>query len=382
MKIVYCADWICRMGGMSVVTLSKANALADIPGNEVYIVVTEHNEGTIARQLSPKVKLIDLGVDYSHFHAAGRLRMLAELHRKRRKHRQSLADTLARINPDIVVSAGQFDLYLLPGVKGNAILVREQHFATHRHKFYSFTGLRKLREELRAQKEVRFISRHYDSIVVLTSGDKETNWEKNDRAVVIPNPITDSPHSAAQCDNKTIVAVGRMEEQKNFTSLIRSFRKVHDKHPDSRLVIYGQGSQRPLLEKLVKDLGLEDFVSMPGVTVNIMDKLARASVYAMSSIYEGIGITLLEAQAAGLPAVAYDCPFGPAEVITHGIDGFLVTSGDENGMARSICHLLEHPEERKEMGRRAHEHSNRYSIDSIRDRWMQLFNELTDRKRG
>jgi glycosyltransferase involved in cell wall biosynthesis len=141
--------------------------------------------------------------------------------------------------------------------------------------------------------------------------------------------VTGAPH--------VVLAVGRLIAQKDFPSLIRAFAQVRD----ARLMILGEGDERPELEGLVKRLGLQDVVSLPGFIENPYPYMARASVFVLSSRWEGLPGVLVEAMACGTPLVAADCPSGPREILADGKYGRLVPVHDVNALAEAINSALQ-----------------------------------------
>lgn len=139
---------------------------------------------------------------------------------------------------------------------------------------------------------------------------------------------------------QVIISVGRLSPVKNFSLLINAFNLVHQSNPRANLLILGEGSEREKLEKLVHELQLENFVSMPGFKENPMAYISRANVFALSSISEGFGNVLVEALACGCPVVSTDCPSGPREILNDGEFGYLVPVGDSEAMADAILEVL------------------------------------------
>ncbi|MCL6536624.1 MAG: glycosyltransferase [Armatimonadetes bacterium] len=137
-----------------------------------------------------------------------------------------------------------------------------------------------------------------------------------------------------------ILSVGRLERAKDFATLIRAFAKVHAEH-DARLLILGEGSMRPHLETLVRELGLSECVALPGFDPNPFRSMARARVFVLSSIYEGFPNVLVQAMACGCPVVSTDCPSGPSEILNGGAYGHLVSVGDADALAASILKVLQ-----------------------------------------
>ncbi|WP_427162756.1 glycosyltransferase [Aliinostoc sp. HNIBRCY26] len=136
-----------------------------------------------------------------------------------------------------------------------------------------------------------------------------------------------------------VLSVGRLMQQKDFPTLIRAFARVLKVRP-ARLVILGSGRERSHLDQLVRELGLQDHVAMLGFQKNPYTYMAKASVFALSSAWEGFGNVLVEAMALGTPVVSTDCPSGPAEILNHGKYGLLVPVGDDAAMAEAIVKAL------------------------------------------
>jgi glycosyltransferase involved in cell wall biosynthesis len=139
-----------------------------------------------------------------------------------------------------------------------------------------------------------------------------------------------------------IIGVGRLDSQKDFPTLIHAFDRVRRRRP-ARLVILGEGAERPALERLVDQLGLRDFVGLPGFVLNPYAYMARASVFVLSSRHEGFPNVLLEALACGTPVVSTDCPSGPREILDSGRYGPLVPVGDVEALAKAVLAVLDHP---------------------------------------
>ncbi|WP_013322145.1 glycosyltransferase [Gloeothece verrucosa] len=136
-----------------------------------------------------------------------------------------------------------------------------------------------------------------------------------------------------------ILGVGRLELQKDFANLIKAFAQVRESIP-ARLLILGLGSQHSQLKALVEKLELDQQVAFGGFVDNPYAYMARASVFVLSSAWEGLGNVLIEAMAVGTPVVSTDCPSGPAEILAQGKYGELVPVGDSNALAQAIVKVL------------------------------------------
>jgi glycosyltransferase involved in cell wall biosynthesis len=137
-----------------------------------------------------------------------------------------------------------------------------------------------------------------------------------------------------------ILATGRLSAQKDFPTLIQAFARVRQTRP-ARLLILGEGEERPALEAQAKQLGLERDVSLPGFVVNPYPYMAWAGVFVLSSRWEGLPSVLIEALYCGAPAISTDCPSGPREILADGKYGQLVPVGDVNALARAIGAALD-----------------------------------------
>ncbi|MBP9764215.1 MAG: glycosyltransferase family 4 protein [Gammaproteobacteria bacterium] len=196
------------------------------------------------------------------------------------------------------------------------------------------------------------------------------------RISIIPNPVSLSSHGSQlpniDYEKKKIIAVGRLETQKGFDLLLQAFGVVHDKQPERDLVIWAEGSERPVLEALRSHLKLEAYVHLPGLTNNIAQVLSDGSLFVLPSRYEGFPNSLCEAMAVGLPVVAFDCGSGSADIIRHNIDGLLVPAQNVNALTNAMLQLIENIELRKQYGKRAKEIIERFSLKKILKKWDEL----------
>lgn len=168
-----------------------------------------------------------------------------------------------------------------------------------------------------------------------------------------------------------ILGVGRLVPQKDFACLIKAFGRVRSVRP-ARLVILGEGRLRSDLETLTTTLGITQDVSMPGFVENPFAFMGRASVFVLSSAWEGFGNVLAEALACGCPVVSTDCPNGPAEVLQYGAFGSLVPVGNDKALAEAIHTVLDNPPDPEQLRSRASE----FDLDLISETYLKIL--LTD----
>lgn len=377
MKIVYCINSIRYLGGTQMAVITKANALADVPGNEVYIAVSDNQSGMMVHGLSDKVHFIDLQINYYSDDWKSWVFVLEGIFVKRRKHKKVLKRVLREIRPDVVISVGTSEKYFLPEIKGPWKTIREYHYTKDYRRRLATSVPEKLIAWISDFYD-SFALRKYDQIVVLTHEDKERNWANYSHVSVIPNFARGAKEGqVSDSSAHTIITIGRLELQKNYDSLIRAYKSVATKHPDWKLEIWGEGSRHKKLQKLIYELNLDKQVKLCGYTAHVHDQMAQASVFVLTSIMEGFGLVLIEAMSCGLPVVSYECPCGPRDIIRDGEFGFLVPVNDEILLAERLNYLVEHHDERKAMSIAAQEEAQKYSVDKVIPMWMDLFHRLT-----
>ena len=228
--------------------------------------------------------------------------------------------------------------------------------------------------------------RHASAIVVQT--ERVRSWGERfvptASVFVIPNP-----QRAAQVvtppagDRATrIMAMGRLVHQKGFDQLIRAFAMVAADFPDWHLDIYGEGPDRAMLEALVRTHGVSHRVSLPGRTTQGDAALAAASVFALTSRYEGFPNVLLEAMTHGCACVATDCDSGPAELLVGGRSGLLAPVDDTAAIAGALRQLMGDRELRTSLGTAAQEASARFSPECVLDHWDAALRSVSNAMRS
>jgi glycosyltransferase involved in cell wall biosynthesis len=234
----------------------------------------------------------------------------------------------------------------------------------------------------------RAIRRAYprlDAVTGLTPADAASYRALLPDGVVVtdlPNAAPEVGTARSDLTSTVVAAVGRLAPQKGFDLLVEAFRIVADRHPDWSLHIYGAGPQRRALARQIKAARLRRRVKLKGFSSGLPEELAKASIFAMSSRFEGFSLALVEAMRVGLPPVAFACPQGPVEIIQHGVNGVLVPPEDITALADAICWLIEDPVRRAEIAAGARRRAETYSAAAVSERWEQLIAELTARPPG
>lgn len=205
------------------------------------------------------------------------------------------------------------------------------------------------------------------------------------RSRVILNPVNSKYLNVPKPEvrEKLVVQSGRLVCFKNQAMLLKAFLKVHEKHPDYMLKLYGGDSfdgTKAKLETIIKENNAEAYIKLMGASDSLEKELPRAAVYAFSSDYEGMPNALLEAMVMGLPVVATDCPCGaPRMVIEHEKNGLLIPVGDEQAMAEAILRLIEDRELAERLGDQARLLCEKINEDAVLVQWKQYMEEVIAR---
>lgn len=204
-----------------------------------------------------------------------------------------------------------------------------------------------------------------------------------DKGIVIPNAINEDflrePYKGLR--KKKIVSAGRFTDQKNFTLLIEAFAKVSQIHSDYELVIYGDGPQRDKLQSLTKKLGISEKVKFPGYVKNFGDHIIDASLFVLSSNFEGMPNALMEAMALGLPCISTDCSVGgPRFLINDGVNGFLTPVGDAEKLTVTMDRVLSNQILATEIGANARKISDELSYENVYNKWENYLKEVSHLK--
>ena len=319
-------------GGAQRVVLTLVNTMAEKGVNVDLVLVRA--EGPFMDEVHPGIRVVNLGAS----HVALSLSALARYLRRERP--VALLSSLNYVN--IVALAAR----PIAGVN-TRIVVSE-------HNTLSQTRPRNLRDRM-LPRLMRMMYPKADLIVAVSHGvaDDLSRTIGLDRARirVIYNPVV-RPDIFLEATKPlshpwfqegappVVLGVGRLTEQKDFANLIHACAKLRE-HRDVRLMILGEGECRSQLEALVEDLDLSASVSLPGFVNNPFAYLARASVFALSSRWEGLPTVLIEAMACGTPVVATDCPSGPWEILDGGNWGRLVPIEDAAALAKAIAETMD-----------------------------------------
>ena len=196
------------------------------------------------------------------------------------------------------------------------------------------------------------------------------------RTTIIPNPVTDKVFSLTPTlKQKRIIAVGRLAYQKNYPMMFRAFAKVHHDFPDWQLVVYGNGPQKDEIRGVIERLGMEGHIILAGKSDHVVEEMNKSSLFVMSSDYEGMSNALLEAVCVGLPVISTDVS-GARDLITEGVNGYIVPVGNERALTLALSSMLSSPEKMDEMGRQSKALAPRFREEQIVGQWEELIKKV------
>ncbi len=328
-------------------------------GREVWVISFDSPQDRVFHKFAPEVHLVRLGIS-KH---GGRFSRVFTVIRRIYKLRR----TISELHPELVVSfLTKINVITLLAVlcTPNRVVISERNnpIAQNVHPVWNMI--------------LRNLIWRADAIVMQTRASLIClSRSARIRARVIPNPIllTDvQPNTGAM----VLAAVGRLTYQKGFDLLLEAFAMVGPRHPNWRLFIWGEGEEADVLEAMIRKMNLGDQVKLCGISHSPEEWVSSASAFVLSSRYEGFGNVLAEAMVGGLSVVAYDCEFGPREIIQNGVNGLLVPAEDVMALASGLNQIMGNSELRTRLGNAARAVAQRYDPDAIVNQWEEVITRI------
>jgi poly(glycerol-phosphate) alpha-glucosyltransferase len=245
------------------------------------------------------------------------------------------------------------------------------------HSNHVASGGDAMRGRLDPNREVLFThQQQWDGLVFLTESakaDYEARFAATGNHFVVPNPATPPETSeGGSRDPLRGAMVAQLRPAKNVPAAVRAIAKARTRVPGIHLDVYGQGEASGQVEKEIARLGVSDAVTLHGFVPGAAENLSTASFSLLTSRYEGMGLVLLESMARGCPPIAFDLRYGPRDVITDGVDGFVVPQGDVDAMAERIVQLCSDPGLVERLGAAGRERTLSFSDDAVTDQWEEV----------
>ena len=372
MRILYITDALAVWGGIERVLSDKMNYLVREYGYEVYVVTADQGTHPIPFPLEERIHVKDLNIRFHQQYQYRGLKRILKYRELEQLFRNRMILYISEIKPDVISCIRDGYASAVLGTKMSIPVIFESHAmyrdvffenSTLSHRFITYWKRRKLRK--------------LDRLITLTQGDAE-DWKRVcNNVCVIPNVVhLNESGNYSQCNSKKAIFVGRFDVQKDFGTMLKVWSLVQKRHPEWILNVYGNGELKPKYEELVAEKRM-NVVIHPAVP-DIMEKYKESSMLLMSSLYEPFGLVLVEAMSCGIPVVAFNCPYGPADIINDGTDGFLVEDRNIEAFADRVFQLMENDDLRQRMGKSAILSAQRYRAETIMPQWKYLFTQLTN----
>lgn len=352
-KICFFSADFENSGGTERVASIIANRLAE--GNYDITILSIRGGKNSFFRLNSKIKLNNL---YEK-NCSGLLLNLTIFYKLRKKLKECNFDYII----DIDVIHSFFTVPANIGLKTR--IISWEHF-----NFYSDLGVK------RRNWGRILASKFAERIITLTNEDKKAyleNLNVKSKIDYIYNPTPYPNEKKSLCESKIAVAIGRLTAQKGFDKLLDIWKKIEEKDSEWELYIIGSGEDREKLLKQKESLNLKRVIFIEN-TKNIKEYYEKASIYLMTSRFEGLPMTLIEAQSFGLPIISYDVKTGPKDIITNNEDGYLIEDDNEKLFVEKFIKLSNNREKIHEFSQKAYENSKRFKLDSIIEKWVKILN--------
>ena len=373
MKLLYFINSITNSGGMERIVIDKINYLAALEGYQVFMSYYGTPQDKTFFAIDERVILRPLGKQ--DLGSSFLLKFLSFLRLPSKVKR-----VIDEVNPDIIVNANTILIsWLLPFIKHRIPKIVELHF--------SYAGMKIISEEMYGnnwlKKEFNYRLRKwgypkYDKCVLLTDEDLR-DWNfKN--AIVIPNFTNIKPIDYNLLDKRnTVVNVGRLSPPKNQKMLVDAWNIVNEQAPDWNLEIWGDGEFHDDLTKQISDLGLDGKVKLMGVSHHIEEVYHYASFFVLSSRYEGLPLVMIEALQSSLPCVCFAVN-GVHGTIKNDYNGYIVEKMTKEALAEAIIKMIR-SDNKTTMSKNARESAKAFEKKYIMNKWINLFEQLTNENR-
>lgn len=356
MKLLYITNGIDGSGGLERVLSVKASYLTEYYGYEVHLLELNATAHKPFYDFSSAIQIHAISAGGSALNYI-------------KAYKKGIQELTNQIKPDIisVCDDGLKGFFLPHLIKTEAKWIYERHASIHLNTNSGLKG-RFLRHLM------NFSAARFDRFVVLTpSNIKE--WQGSN-VIAIANPLSFISSEVSSLDRREVIAVGSHSHNKGYDLLLEAWKQIEKKYPDWRLTIYGKMDTKKTYPSLAQEYHLQN-VRFESPVSNIREKYLESSIMVLSSRSEGFGMVLIEAMECGVPCVSFDCPAGPRDIITTGVDGLLVPGEDSIALAMALETLVTEKELRCRMGAEAKKNVRRFAPENIVGQWHALFQELT-----
>lgn len=347
------------MGGAERVVVSLANWI--VTNTDSNVTILKFIDEKSSYPLNDKIRIIDMPKSNKN-----RFLNIVDRYNFCKKE-------FSNIEPDIIISFfNKTQLYAYLSKPKKTVLIGSERCNVLELSFY---------EKLFSKA----IAKKCDGFIFQTERVKKYYPKKvRKNSTVIYNAISNQKAIDASKKNylkeNIITAMGRLNPQKGFDILIKSFKKVVSEFPDYKLLIYGEGEEREKLQSLINSLSLENNVKLCGNDKDAIYTVAKSKIFVLSSRFEGMPNALIEAMATGTACISTDCDFGPRELIENNHNGILVPIDDEKVLAEKIIYLLKNDITREDLGNNAKSILTKLDSETIYKKYYDYLSKVLSEK--
>lgn len=376
MKLVYLIQDLASPGGTIRVLHNKVCWFVRQGGYEITIITTDQRHLPLYYDFPKEVQIIDLNINYSSVYTEPPLKRLFATTQKKRAHFKKLSELLYKIQPDITITFYPIDMCRIYRINDGSKKVIEFHSSRYLRLSRGYRGIHHLVAIFRTWQDSRFV-KGFDKLVVLTE-EGARQWKSYKNTVVIPNAVTSFPEISPKPASKRVIAVGRLVYEKGFDRLIKAWSILPEEIlSEWNLTILGSGEQQSILNELITSLGITSSVHISAPTKKIFEEYAKSDFLVMTSYSEGLPMVLIEAMSCGLPAICFDFPCGPKDLIEDGINGFLVENNNIRLLAEKIELLIRNQNLRLKFSENARQIKDKFSEERIMALWTAFFSDVS-----
>ncbi|MBQ7779388.1 MAG: glycosyltransferase family 4 protein [Clostridia bacterium] len=364
-------------GGTERAVVSEANLLSDFCDVEIFCLYQLLEKP--AFELDPRVKVTYLAKGlkpnreglHDAFRRKNPFKILEECTKSARilyLRRHLMKKAIKKCDADVIISSRyMYHQLLTKYAKKGTVCIAQEHNHHNGNEEY-------IQQQVDAVRDMDYFMPVSRELTEFYSGRVHPGV----KCKYIPHHLDDFPKETSPLTEKNLIAVGRLSPEKGMDELVLVYQELAEKYPGWKLHIVGDGEEREALEAQIAELGLNDQIVMHGFKnkKEINALLMQSSIYVMTSHTESFGLVLIEAQALGVPCVAYDSAQGAREIIQSGVNGLLIPNRDRAEMVAALGRLIEDESYRKAIGRAGKESAYEYSAEQVRSKWLEFINTL------
>lgn len=320
----------------------------------VFIISVDSKKGNCEYELDKSVNIIHLGLNIEN-------KNLLKKFNEYKKFLKEIKYFISKYNIDCLI--GTLLIY-------NCLISTIKSVKTIGCEHFNYQNAGKIHSILRKNYYKKL-----NAVVLLTQKDKE-NYKFLTNTYIIPNSLSFFTEKKSDCQKNEMISVGRLVKQKGFDYLLEIAKILKIKLPNWHISIYGTGPEKEILEQYIENNNLKNYVEIKEPIKNIIDVYLNSSIYLSTSRWEGLPMVLIEAQHCGLPAVSFDCNYGPSDIIINNKTGFLCKCFDINDFANKVVELCQNKDELLNFGKNSVEISYKFSTETIAAKWYNLLESL------